>query len=440
MKNQPQINRRQFLKIGAGASASASLLGASAMAANKNKLLMEVARTSATQTLQDFPVEITDKCQQMPQKNTVFCRQLWDIPFTEKIRAAAKSVDWQTLSKTHGWTALDEALNAAGWAMDHAYSPGSANGQPHTPAYAWDYSVRRKKVEFENPADAAKKVKKAARFLGASLVGIAAYNPLWTYSPLFKADREEERNDERAPAFEEIPPDFPFQPKSVVTLAFEMDYRTIGLSPSVLGGAAVGLGYSKMSTVGYSVATFLRELGYRSFACGNDVALSVPYGVAAGLGEMGRHGMLITPEFGPRVRLAKVLTELEIKPDKPRSFGAWEFCKSCKRCAESCPIEAIPKGDPTYDAPTISNNSGVLKWYVDPEKCIQFWRENGTDCANCITSCTYNKTPLWHHQFLTAVAAMPGAPLHSLMARMDKLFGYGNTHDIKGNANFWESE
>lgn len=439
MLNPNHISRRQFFKIGAGISGSAAMLGASAWAGRKNELLIEAARQSAIKTMQDFPVVISDKCHQMHQKNTVFCRQLWDTAFIKKMRSAANGVDWKTLGSTSGWTPLDEALNTAAWALEHTLSPGSASGQPQTQAYVWDKPVRRNKVEFIDEEDAAKKIKKAAHFLGASLVGIAKYNPLWTYSPLIKEIRGADRSNE-GPAFEEILPEFPFEPKSVVSIAIEMDYQGISLSPSILGGAAVGLGYSQMSTIGYSVATFLRNLGYKSLACGNDVALSIPYGVAAGLGELGRNGMLITPEFGPRVRLVKVFTELEIKPDKPKTFGAWEFCKSCKRCADSCPSGAISFDEPTYEGPTISNNAGVLKWYVDPEKCLQFWRENGTDCADCITSCTYNKTALWHHQFLTTVAALPGAPLHSLMARMDKLFGFGNTHDIKANADFWMSE
>lgn len=33
----------------------------------------------------------------------------------------------------------------------------------------------------------------------------------------------------------------------------------------------------------------------------NDTALAIPYALKAGLGEYGRHGLVITPEFGPRV-------------------------------------------------------------------------------------------------------------------------------------------
>jgi ferredoxin len=89
---------------------------------------------------------------------------------------------------------------------------------------------------------------------------------------------------------------------------------------------------------------------------------------------------------------------------------------------------------------TISNNPGVLKWYIDPEKCIQFWRENGTDCANCITACPFNKLPMWHHQLSAGIVALPIAPIHTLMAKMDKFFGFGDVNGRRANAAFWDED
>jgi len=444
MQKEPQspsrshrLSRRNFLKIGAATGATASALGAAALAGEKSESLATMAGKSTVQVQEEYPVQITEKCRRMDQKNTGFCRELWDKEFVERIMQVEEKVDRDAQDTTSGWTPLDQALNAAGWALDHKFASGSENGQPHSQAYTWDERVRRRKVEFTDTQDAAHKVKKAARFLGADLVVVSDYDPLWTYATLVKI-REDEEESEGPPAFDTFEPEFPFEPRSVVSIAVEMDYEGIAASPSSLEGAATGLGYSRMAFVGYCVATFLRELGYRSFALGNDVALSVPYAIAAGLGELGRNGMLITPEYGPRVRLAKVFTELELAPDKPRTFGVWEFCKSCKRCAESCPSQAISFDEPTLEGPTISNNPGALKWYIDPEKCLEFWVENGSDCANCITACPYNKLDLWHHQLASAASGLPGPPLHSLMARMDKLFGFGNTHDIRANTAFWK--
>jgi reductive dehalogenase len=431
-----KINRRQFFQT----SAAGSIMGATALTANKGKLCADIVRNSVIQEREDFPVVITDKCKRMHQRDTIFCRQLWDHDLVKKVMAIEEAAKPKPAKPAKGWTHLDQALNAAGWAVDNKFAAGSENGQPHSQAYVWDEPAQRRRVEFKDPGDAAKKAKKAASFLGASLVGITRYDPLWTYSHLLKEKMGEDASNKGPPQFDIIPPDFPFKPKSVVVIAVEMDYKTIALSPSSLEGASTGLGYSHMASVGYSVATFLRELGYRSFACGNDVSLSVPYAVAAGLGELGRNGLLITRKFGPRVRLVKVFTELEIKPDRPKTFGVWDFCKSCRRCAESCPSGAISFDKPTLKGETISNNPGVLKWYINPEKCIEFWIENGSDCANCITVCPYNKPDMWHHELSAAATALPVASLHVLMAKMDKAFGFGKIQGEKANAAFWDAE
>jgi len=63
------------------------------------------------------------------------------------------------------------------------------------------------------------------------------------------------------------------------------------------------------------------NLGYRAVATMNDTALAIPYALKAGLGEYGRHGLLITKEFGPRVRIGKIFTDLPLAYDRPTSFG-----------------------------------------------------------------------------------------------------------------------
>ena len=53
----------------------------------------------------------------------------------------------------------------------------------------------------------------------------------------------------------------------------------------------------------------------------------------AGLGEYGCHGLVITKEFGPRVRFGKIFTDLPLSHDRPVKFGVKEFCDMCRRCA-----------------------------------------------------------------------------------------------------------
>jgi epoxyqueuosine reductase QueG len=67
-------------------------------------------------------------------------------------------------------------------------------------------------------------------------------------------------------------------------------------------------------------------------------------GVAAGLGEIGIHGLLITPQYGPRIRLAAVLTEMPVKSSKNNNKEKLiEYCASCGLCIEKCPAKAITR-------------------------------------------------------------------------------------------------
>jgi epoxyqueuosine reductase QueG len=64
-------------------------------------------------------------------------------------------------------------------------------------------------------------------------------------------------------------------------------------------------------------------------------------GACAGLGDIGFHGLLTTPEYGPRIRLAGVLTEMPAVSGGPRENKLLEFCKECGLCIEKCPAQAI---------------------------------------------------------------------------------------------------
>ena len=143
-KNNKEINRRQFFKTGAVVGTAGALLG-SAAAFKKKEILIQAVRESTAKIWNKFPALITDKCERMDQKNTVFCRQLWDRDFVKKITEASGINDSENREPLSGWTQLEDALNAAGWAVDHQFAPGIENGQPHTQAYSWvEPSSRRK--------------------------------------------------------------------------------------------------------------------------------------------------------------------------------------------------------------------------------------------------------------------------------------------------------
>jgi len=92
----------------------------------------------------------------------------------------------------------------------------------------------------------------------------------------------------------------------------------------------------------------------------------------AGLGTIGRHSLLITPEFGPRVRLACLLTEA---PLDPSGVSAQEYCLKCDACVRACPARAIESRGP--DGP----------YEVNGFAC-RAYRQAGMTCAVCMKACS----------------------------------------------------
>jgi len=73
--------------------------------------------------------------------------------------------------------------------------------------------------------------------------------------------------------------------------------------------------------------------------------------IKAGIGWIGRNNLLVHPEFGSKIRLASVLTDMPLKtnnpPSPPFSKGGMgglleeENCGDCRKCIEVCPVSAI---------------------------------------------------------------------------------------------------
>jgi len=364
------------------------------------------------QSEEDSPIPVPND--RFDQKNEMFKRALWDERMRPYGRRFYKEVNYQ---EKIGFRKIDYALRNAAWNLE--WSAGFGNSRSNFGLYAWEGVPARIRHYLEtgdplkeSPEAMSKIIKQVARFFGADLVGICRLHPNWVYSHEYNTITQEH-----------YPIEVPEGVHHAVVMAIEMDYEMIHTSPSGVEGAATGLGYSKMVFVANLLAMFIRGLGYRAIPSGNDTALSVPLAMAAGLGERSRMGLLITKRFGPRVRLCKILTDLPLQYDSYRPFGVLEFCKTCKKCARHCPSQAIPYRDMTIEGPNVSNHHGILKWYVDGEKCFSFWAKIRMDCANCIRVCPYNKPPGFIHDMVRGITQR--TPLFNpFFTWMDSLLKY----------------
>lgn len=172
-----------------------------------------------------------------------------------------------------------------------------------------------------------------------------------------------------------------------LALTVEMDKEMVDRAPRAPTAMESAFQYLRGGVMAVQLADLIRRLGYRARAHvdGNYRVICPLVAKDAGLGEMGRMGLLMTPRLGPRVRIAVVTTDLPLAVDPPaRDRTTVDFCLRCRKCADSCPSRAIPVGDPEED------EDGVLRWKIDAEACFTLWGKLGTDCARCMAVCPYS--------------------------------------------------
>jgi reductive dehalogenase len=270
----------------------------------------------------------------------------------------------------------------------------------------WQVSIRDKQKMSSH-------IKETAQYFGADLVGI---------TPLYKEFIfEDDRNGK--------PIDLS-RYRYAIVIAKAMDYERIRTGPSWMDHADEGMRYQQLSVISTHLALYIAQLGYRARAscAGNDVVLHIPLAVCAGLGELSRIGIIITKKYGPRVRLATVVTDLPLEVNHPVDLNVGHYCELCKKCVTNCPSGAIAKQK--------TEIRGVVKWKVDDVKCYRYWRKNPMNwqaCIRCVAVCPWNKpnTP-FHRVVAGMVSKYPTS--HRLVNLLDD-FVYGRNPKQKAMPN-----
>lgn len=326
--------------------------------------------------------EVSDDFERFSQMNDVFTRAFWD----DRVKSADTEAFFASYRmeaaprRGDGFTQKDFALRNAAWLISDIVSERSAEEglrEGFQGPIRDDTPVAPEKVDLGDPAEEAAEMKAIAKLFGADLVGITDFDPRWHYS---------ERPDVRTmtPTSNDLPEGL----SQVIVMGHAMDAALVETYPSALAGAATGREYSHEAAIVMQVAAYIRNLGYRAVASMNDTALVIPYAVKAGLGEYGRNQMVLTPEFGPRVRFSKIFTDMPLAVDSPKALGLKDYCEDCDVCAVACPVKALPFGAPEFGDGTSTLN-GVKKWSSDAEACFGYWAKLRSDCAICMRVCPF---------------------------------------------------
>jgi len=242
-----------------------------------------------------------------------------------------------------------------------------------------------------SPQRASEKIKGFARLLGADLVRIGPLNPAFVYSHLGKTWHDPARKY-GAP--------IDLKASHAVSIAVGIDPLLIKTGPVLSMASEIMRVYTRLANISTTLAGYIRALGYpaRAHIISNYQVLCVPIAIEAGMGELGRHGLMITKELGSCLKLTTVTTDLPLANDPSRDIGVDEFCRDCKICAETCPGGAIPRTGKRVVR-------GVEKWRINPEACFRVWNETGTDCGVCLAACPWTKPRHGIHRIAREIAS-----------------------------------
>jgi Pyruvate/2-oxoacid:ferredoxin oxidoreductase delta subunit len=216
-----------------------------------------------------------------------------------------------------------------------------------------------------SPAEWSAIVKEFTLANESDLVGIADVDPMWVYEG-YAVD----------------------EPR-VIVIGVAMDYAELAEAPSSFenprAAVVVAKEYNRAARACRELRNFILAQGYFAKAFQGPYATALnflPAAIAAGLGELGKHGSLINRQYGSSFRLSAVTTDMPLIADSPDDFGADDFCMRCQACANACPPDAI-----FNDKQMVR---GVEKWYVDFDKCIPYFGET-LGCALCLAQCPWSR-------------------------------------------------
>jgi epoxyqueuosine reductase len=156
--------------------------------------------------------------------------------------------------------------------------------------------------------------------------------------------------------------------------------------------------YDDLGKAVNKITEFLRDHGYAAQADHplGGLVLFPPLAQKAGIGWVGKHGLLITPEFGPRVRLAAVYTNIGNLPFAESNIHGWieDYCKICGKCVQQCPPKAILDESVTHETGRTT--------HISQQDCFEYFAQY-YGCSVCVKVCPFSKSADAYDRLRTVV-------------------------------------
>jgi reductive dehalogenase len=264
------------------------------------------------------------------------------------------------------------------------------------------------KTPVPDPAAMTRHIKRVAHTFGADIVGVGRVHPSFLYGSgaLHEVGFLTSRDDSTM-SQEELCEKYPY----VIVTPVAWDYDLAQAHRHHIGDAAYEVTLMNLGLVLTQLEGYIRELGYTVIRGKVNPQAAA---LAAGVGELGRNGLIISEKFGARIHLNDViLTDLPLVPDKPLDIGVEDFCKICRKCAETCPTNSI-----TFGPKQIYN--GVEKYKIKWESCYKLrplMTENWSICLTCSTVCPYTKPNTWWRTLAVRTLHSTPVPLRPAVVR-----------------------
>ncbi len=388
------LNRREFLKdlglFGAGAAGLSMLGPIEALGETWSDKAGIAERPFWVHQVDKPTVEIDwDAIYRFDERNTV--RRGWSKYLDEetfKDLSTRKAIYDLNREGKDGYSIRDIAMyNASGIGATQSFiGPTSANTPEDAGVAKWEGT----------PEENSEMIRAALRAFGAATVGFVELDEN-TEKLIYAIDPDGKEivisEDQDVPEETDTQRIIPKKARWVITWTVQMSGEQLSRAPSPLGAATTSLAYARNRAIQSRLQTFLRAIGYYGVgeAETNALGIAPAFGVLAGLGELSRLNRMISPEYGPMVRVFKMVTNLPVAPTKPIDAGIFNFCKSCMTCATYCPSGTLSTSpEPSYTTQGGWNRGGVKTWYENSISCRNYWAEIGTNCGICFAVCPFS--------------------------------------------------